>query len=299
VWVQDPFVLYRSYLWAIGVPGLVFFLAHGPSPRVLLAVGVVLGALLAWQAFDRVLSMETPERAWTDAIAKLPNDPRSVGRWFPYLNRGSDYVDRDEFGLAMRDFESSAALGDMGMGTFNAGSILAVSGRHAQALAAFDRAEKQGYDLFNLPFQRGLSLLALGKLPQAYQQFEATWTHRPPSPTRELLFLNLGRTALKLGKNHEAVKWLRELQAVDPGNKEGRYLLGMALISIDDHAHAHDLLNMLVREDPRGPAYYGRALANYGLKRKAEALADIETAMRLGPDNPNLREWQAKIRAMP
>src|SRR5205823_6639150 len=23
VWVQDPFVLYRSYLWAIGVPGLV------------------------------------------------------------------------------------------------------------------------------------------------------------------------------------------------------------------------------------------------------------------------------------
>ena len=29
VWVQDPFVLYRGYLWAIGIPGLVFFLFHG------------------------------------------------------------------------------------------------------------------------------------------------------------------------------------------------------------------------------------------------------------------------------
>ena len=62
---------------------------------------------------------------------------------------------------------------------------------------------------------------------------------------------------------------------------------------------AHELLDRLVKEDGQGGAYYGRALANYGLKRKPEALSDIETAIRLGPDNPNLREWQAKIRAMP
>lgn len=48
-----------------------------------------------------------------------------------------------------------------------------------------------------------------------------------------------------------------------------------------------------------GPAFYARALANYSLKRKAEALSDIENAMRSAPDNPNLREWHAKILAMP
>jgi protein O-mannosyl-transferase len=83
VWVQDPFVLYRSYLWAIGIPGLVFTLAHGPSGRAMLAIGVIVGSLFAWQAIDRVLSLQNAETAWTDAIAKLPDDRRAVGRWFP------------------------------------------------------------------------------------------------------------------------------------------------------------------------------------------------------------------------
>ena len=40
-------------------------------------------------------------------------------------------------------------------------------------------------------------------------------------------------------------------------------------------------------------------MANYGMKRKAEAKSDIDNAIRLGLDNPVLREWQAKIGAMP
>ena len=34
--------------------------------------------LFSWQATERVLSLATPETAWTDAIAKLPKDPRAV-----------------------------------------------------------------------------------------------------------------------------------------------------------------------------------------------------------------------------
>jgi len=97
VWVQDPFVLYRSYLWAIGVPGIVFVFLHGTSPRALAVVGTIVALLFAWQAIERVVSLATPETAWTDAIKKLPEDPRAVGRWFPYLTRGSYYADHDRF----------------------------------------------------------------------------------------------------------------------------------------------------------------------------------------------------------
>ena len=46
-------------------------------------------------------------------------------------------------------------------------------------------------------------------------------------------------------------------------------------------------------------AYYARALAYYNLKRKSEAQADIDMAVKLWPDNANLREWQKRIQALP
>ena len=298
VWVQDPFVLYRSYLWAIGVPGLVVVALHGPSARTLAIVGLALAAGLAWQALDRISSLATVESAWTDAIRKLPNDPRSVGRWFPYLNRGSFYAEHNQFKLALRDFEASAALGDLGMGSFNKGSILGAEGQHAQALRAFDEAERQGYKLYNLPFQRAMSLVALGKPAEAYQQLLATHAMSPPSPTRELMYLHLGRLGMQLGKADEAIASLRQLAAYDPKNKEGRFLLAMAHVMKNEHAEALRIADELLRDDSSGRTYYARALANFGLKRKAQALADIESALRQSPGNPNLLQWQDKIRAM-
>jgi hypothetical protein len=299
VWVQDPFVLYRSYLWAIGVPGLVFVAVHGPSPRALIGVGLVVGGLLTWQAMDRVLSLTSPESAWTDAIHKLPNDPRSVGRWFPFLNRGTAYVDTNDFTLALRDFEASSALGDLGMGAFNTGSVLSAQGKQREALAAFDRAEREGYTLYNLPFQRGLALAALHRPQEALDQFLAARKLNPPSPTLELLLLNTGRTAIQLNRRDEAVDALQYLVVIEPRNHEASYLLGMAYIMKGDARSAWQVLNKLIAEDPNGRAYYARALANYSLKRKAEALSDIDNAIRIGPDNANLRAWRDKILAMP
>ena len=48
-----------------------------------------------------------------------------------------------------------------------------------------------------------------------------------------------------------------------------------------------------------GPAHHARAAAYYALKRKREAMDEIDAAVRANPANQALREWQAKIRAMP
>jgi protein O-mannosyl-transferase len=299
VWVQDPFSLYRSYLWAIGVPGLVFVALHGPSPRALLAIGGVLGALLVWQAMDRVRSMSTPESAWTDAIKKLSDDPRAVGRWFPYLNRGSAFAEQNLFNLALRDFEASAALGDQGMGMFNAGSILSAQGRHQDALAAFERAQKDGYNLYNLPFQRGLAFFALGRVEEGYRAMEATLAQSPPSPTREIALLHMGKAGMQLGERDHAARALERLLAHEPGHKEARYLLGMAYVMKGDAKRAREVLDKLIQDEPSARAYYARALANFSLRLKLEASADIDNAVRLGMDTPHVREWQAKIRSLP
>ena len=70
-------------------------------------------------------------------------------------------------------------------------AVLAAMGSPGKALREFDRAEKDGYNLYNLPFQRGLALMAMGRVAEAHRQFEATRDMNPPSPTKELLLLHL------------------------------------------------------------------------------------------------------------
>ncbi|HWR77336.1 MAG TPA: tetratricopeptide repeat protein [Thiobacillus sp.] len=299
VWVQDPFVLYRGYLWAIGAPGLVFFLFHGVSGRMLWPIGLVLAALFVWQASDRVHSLSSPVRVWSDAIAKLPDAPRAVGRWFPYLNRGDAYLDQGRWKEAFEDFRVSSTMGDKGMGMFNMGSLLFEAGRFQEALQAYDQSQQLGYDFPGLRYQRGAALHALGRLAEAHREFELALTESPVLPRRETVLALKGRVAMEMGQVENAIADLEAALKLDPRHQKARADLGMALVIQHDYARAHALFSQLIEESPDGPAYYGRALANHGLRNKAEALADIENAIRLTPDNPMLTEWRSRIRAMP
>jgi tetratricopeptide (TPR) repeat protein len=241
--------------------------------------------------------MSSPERLWTDAIRKLPDDPRSVGRWFSYLNRGAARVERGQYNLAMEDFESSSKLGDKGAGLVNRGSLYAANGEHQNALLSFAVAEREGYNVYNLPFQRGLSLLAVGQAREAYLQFNKAWNMKPPSPTRELVLLNMGRAGLQAGLVDEAVMSLEGLVYVQPSNADARFYLAMAQVAKKNYTAALATLEPMPKE-ASARAHYARALAHYGLQHRAEALAEIDEAIRIGPDTPHLREWRARIQAM-
>jgi len=299
VWVQDPFVLYRGYLWAIGIPGLVFFLFHGLSGRLLWPIGLVLAALFVFQALDRVHSLSSPARVWSDAIAKLPDDQQAVGRWFPYLNRGEVYLDQGRMQEAFEDFRMSSTLGDKGMGMFNMGSLLFEAGRYQESLQAYEQAQQLGYDFPGLRYQRGAALHALGRLAEAHREFELALKETPVVPRRETVLALKGRVAMEMGRVDEAIADFGAALKLDPHHQKARADLGMAWVIQGDYARARTMFSQLIEEAPDGQAYYGRALANHGLRNKAEALADIENAIRLTPDNPMLSEWRNRIKAMP
>jgi tetratricopeptide (TPR) repeat protein len=299
VWVQDPFVLYRSYLWAIGAPGLVFFLFHDVSSRYLWPIGLVLAALFVWQGVDRVHSLSSPERVWSDAIAKLPDDERAVGRWFSFLNRGYTYLDQERLNDAFNDFRVSSTLGDRGMGMFNMGSLYFMAGRYAEALDAYGKAQQQGYDYPGIRYQRGAALHATGKRAEALAEFEIALTESPVVPSREAVLALKGRLNMEMGQVDAAVVDLEAALKLDPRHVKARTDLGMALVIKREFENAYAIFNQLIAESPDGQAFYGRALANHGLRRKTDALADIETAIRYSPENPMLTEWRSRILAMP
>jgi protein O-mannosyl-transferase len=101
---QEPFVLYRSYLWG---PGFVLaaVAALGALPRrVALAACVIGFPVLVYQAHDRLESFSSSLRLWEDAAAKLPATPVPWGsRTLYQLGREYLYAGQPDKAIEVTD----------------------------------------------------------------------------------------------------------------------------------------------------------------------------------------------------
>ncbi len=88
---QEPFVLYRSYLWAPGIACMVLAATSRLPRRVVVAAGVAACIALAFAARDRLLSFSSPLLLWEDAVAKLPQQTVPWGSRTMY-NLGREYL---------------------------------------------------------------------------------------------------------------------------------------------------------------------------------------------------------------
>ena len=105
---QEPFVLYRSYLWAPGIACVVVSgLALLPR-RVVIAAGLAAGLMLAYAAHDRLKTFSSTLLLWEDAVAKLPEKPvplgsrtlYGLGREYLYAGRPDKAVEVAELCIA-------------------------------------------------------------------------------------------------------------------------------------------------------------------------------------------------------
>lgn len=89
--LQEPFVIYRSYLWAPGVAIMVVALMQRLPVKVQAVAFVAIGSLLFYQAHDRLTTFSHPLLLWEDAAAKLPPQP-ILGDARIYSNLAREYV---------------------------------------------------------------------------------------------------------------------------------------------------------------------------------------------------------------
>jgi hypothetical protein len=88
---QEPFVLYRSYLW---MPGLMVLAATGLARvplRVAIAAAVLVLPLLTYQAHNRLQTFSSSLALWEDAVSKLPHKAIPGGSRTLY-NLGREYL---------------------------------------------------------------------------------------------------------------------------------------------------------------------------------------------------------------
>jgi tetratricopeptide (TPR) repeat protein len=177
--------------------------------------------------------------------------------------------------------------------------MLAAQGKPRQALAMFDRAQKQGYNLYSLPFQRGQAFRGARRLDEAYHQFTEAMLMTPPSPAYDILRLQLrtGRAADR-PQRHRGLR-PHGLPPIRCETRRGALPARARAPRARPAERGARVIDAGSETMKRGgPAHYARALAYHRLGRKAEAAREIDEAVRIGPANPMLLQWQARIRAM-
>lgn len=293
VWVQDPFVLYRSYLWAIALPGLWVLLLMRFKAGTLLTIGLCVIPVLAILSHERVSSLSSVYTAWTDVIEKLDESaPASaVGRWRGYMNRGTFHLEQGAHDSAVRDFEAAIRLGEpLGTAWYSLGTTRAMMGDKTLAVQAFEQAEAQGFTDAALYFQRGEAHRALGDAMAALADYREMAQRADQDKVRELALRRVTETALAAGQLEDVV-WASRTMLETRDDRGVRLNLGMALIGLNRHDEALELFRGMVRANNADPAAtYGLALSYFLGGEPTSARFMAERAARLEPRNPTYRK---------
>ncbi|MGH8668690.1 MAG: tetratricopeptide repeat protein [Burkholderiales bacterium] len=190
----DPFVLYRSYLWA---PGLAVALAASLSllPARITMVALLLGLpMLAVQAHDRLQSFSSGLALWQDAAAKLPAQPVPGGSRTLY-QLGREYFYGGDTDKAIATADRCIAEYPSTYDCYFARAAIHVElEQYGAALPFIARAAELRPESGSARHLLGFALESLGRLEEAKAQY---------------------RAALKLGF-HGAVHRLKRLE--DPGS---------------------------------------------------------------------------------
>lgn len=168
---QEPYVLYRSYLWAPGfamVMAAAFDLFHR---RVALATFAVIVPILMYQAHDRLTTFSSPLRLWEDAVAKLPEGPVPWGSRVLY-NLGREYLYAEQPDRAIAVAERCMSIYP---GTFQCvyarGAIHFQLEQFERALEYFERAAAIEPKNGVVQHRIGMTLEKLERIEEAKQRY--------------------------------------------------------------------------------------------------------------------------------
>lgn len=288
-WLQDPFVLYRSYVWAMLLPALLALVLLLFPRKAMLAVACAAALVLTALAAERSLSLKTPYTAWSDAAQKVDEQApfNAFGRWRPFINRGADLMENLIYEQALQDFEKAVALQEpLGSAQFNRGMALELLKRYPEALVAFDGAQKQGFDNAALAYHQATAYKMTQQMEPAFQAYAKALTQQPEALLVPKILLEQAEVAIPSGHYDVAIANYQRLLQMSPGNTRLEVGLGIALIGKQDFAQALQIFDASLARQPNPPAYYGKALVYRAQGDRAQAIHNMQRASAMDPANP-------------
>lgn len=300
--LQEPFVLYRSYLWSITLPALwaTALLAAVGARQWLIAVGLALAAGFGAQAFERIQSLRDESVAWRDAMAKMDlNGPaNALGRWRAPLNLSRADLVRENYEDAFRYAQLADRLSAPdGLGKFNMGSVLLAVGRPQQALPLLQAAEREGYKGAELWASLGGALEQVGRADDAFAAYDRALRANLDPKYRPGVLQQAGRLANAVGRYDKANTYFSQLLQLQPDASPAVMGAAFARLRRGDAADALSLLSDAIDRRPAADLYHARAMVHLQAGNRQQATRDIAEALARDPHNPVYLTAQRQIQA--
>ena len=170
---QEPFVLYRSYLWAPGIVIAVCGIATYLPRKLALAAALAATPVLLVQAHDRLQSFSSSLALWEDAVAK--NEPGVPGGYRAMFQLGRELLYSDQADKAIALTERCMAEYPTTPQCYLArGTIALQLERYADALPYLTRAIELDPKSGIAHHHRGLALQELGDRPAAKVEYHVS-----------------------------------------------------------------------------------------------------------------------------
>lgn len=281
--IQEPFVLYRSYLWMSGLP-LALLASISAAPRkvalILLSTCCLMVAIPAWNRLD---TFSDNFKLWSDVVEKN-HDEKLSGVERGYNNRGFAQMESGHLQDAMQDFVKSVALNPKyPEAHLNIGIVNFRQKRLDEALQSYDAAIALKPEYGEAYLNRGVALLQMGRYPAARDDFERAIQL---SPRNADAYLNRGIAYLRLGKTGEAINDLDEAIHINPGLISA-YMNRGIIAAMQGHADAAlgDMDKAVRIDGKNADAYFNRGIVHGAMGHHQKAVQDYTTAIELNPDH--------------
>lgn len=160
---QEPFVLYRSYLWAIPATLLAAFVLARMRLRAQVATMLLVGLLCFGSTWSRLQTFSHPVLLWDEAVSRLDGRDDLPGAYRIYHNRGIAYAAFGDLDRALADFNKVIVLNPTYQHAYkDRGAAYLNLGDYRQALSNFDQALVLDPEYSRAYLGRGLTWLRMG-----------------------------------------------------------------------------------------------------------------------------------------
>jgi tetratricopeptide (TPR) repeat protein len=205
--------------------------------------------------------------------------------WEAHSNLGVVLHDQGKLDEAIAEYRTAKRLNpDEVSVRNNLGNTLCDKADYDAAIAEFKELYSQSPEWDGGHNCMARAYMSKADYPSAIRELQAAIAANPSGAAERRV---LGQALLLSGKNREAVDVLREAVALNPASGLAHHYLGTALANTQQLLEAEKEFREALRLDPSAQNHYSLAACLMALNQYEEALAELETASRLDP-NENL-----------